>query len=172
MSSEEEQRSEQGPRSRVFAISTVVGQERTVAHLLAMRAKTNNLPIYAIIVPEVLKGFIFVEAPGPHVVEEAVAGIKHVKSQRFGPWRGLVTGPISYSELEQMLITKPVIEDLEVSDIVEIVSGPFKGMRAKITRVDRAKQEVTLELLEATFTMTLTVHADSVKLVQRGEREE
>jgi transcriptional antiterminator NusG len=42
-------------------------------------------------------------------------------------------------------------------------------MRAKITRIDKAKGEVTLELLEATFTLPITVHSDYVKLVEKGK---
>jgi transcriptional antiterminator NusG len=61
-----------------------------------------------------------------------------------------------------------MIEELDIGDIVEVVSGPFKGMRAKITRVDQTKEEVVLELLEATFTLPITVHADYVKVVEKG----
>jgi transcriptional antiterminator NusG len=42
-------------------------------------------------------------------------------------------------------------------------------MRAKITRIDKPKGEVTLELLEATFTLPITVHSDYVKLVEKGK---
>ena len=41
-------------------------------------------------------------------------------------------------------------------------------MQAKITRIDKTKNEVTLELLEATFTLPITVHADYVKLVKKA----
>jgi len=58
-----------------------------------------------------------------------------------------------------------------VDDQVEVVSGPFKGMKAKITRVDKTKEEVTLELLEATFTLPITVHADYVRLVEKAKKE-
>jgi transcriptional antiterminator NusG len=54
---------------------------------------------------------------------------------------------------------------------VEVTGGPFKGMRAKITRVDKAKSEVTLELLEASFTLPITVDSDYVKLVERSRSE-
>jgi transcriptional antiterminator NusG len=64
-----------------------------------------------------------------------------------------------------------VIEELDEDDLVEIVGGPFKGMRAKIMRVDRTKEEVILELLEATFTLPITVHADYVKLVEKAKKE-
>ncbi|MDI9644919.1 MAG: hypothetical protein QFX35_06855, partial [Candidatus Verstraetearchaeota archaeon] len=42
-------------------------------------------------------------------------------------------------------------------------------MQAKVTRVDKTKSEVTLELLEAPYTLPITVHAEQVKLIARGE---
>ncbi|TLM98954.1 hypothetical protein FDZ71_16405 [bacterium] len=52
---------------------------------------------------------------------------------------------------------------------MEIIAGPFKGMQAKVTRVDKAKSEVTLELLDAPYTLPITVHAEQTKLIARGE---
>jgi transcriptional antiterminator NusG len=79
---------------------------------------------------------------------------------------------VTFSEVERYLVVKPVIEELDENDVVEVIGGPFKGMRAKITRVDKTKEEVTLELLEATFTLPITVHADYVKLVEKAKGEE
>ena len=154
---------EEKPFGMIFAVRTTAGQEKNVANLIIVRAGSNNLPIKAILVPETLKGYIFVEADGPHFVEEAIIGLKHVRSR--------VPGMVDFSEVERYIIIKPVIEELDEEDIVEVVGGPFKGMRARITRIDRTKEEVTLELLEATFTMPITVHADYVKLVEKGQRE-
>jgi len=96
-------------------------------------------------------------------VEKAIAGIKHVRSR--------VPGIVSFSEIERYIVRKPIIEELSENDIVEITGGPFKGMRAKITRIDKTKEEVILELLEATFTLPITVHSDYVKLVERAEKK-
>jgi transcriptional antiterminator NusG len=79
---------------------------------------------------------------------------------------------VSFSEVEKYNVVKPVIEELDVDDVVEIISGPFKSMRAKITRIDKTKSEVILELLEATFTLPITVHADYVKVVEKAKKEE
>ena len=147
----------------VFAVRTTAGQEKNVADRIAARVETNKLPIKAILVPETLKGYVFIEADGPHFVDEAIAGIKHVRSR--------VPGIVSFSEVERYIVVRPVIEELDVEDLVEVVGGPFKGMRAKITRVDKTKEEVTLELLEATFTLPITVHADYVKLVEKAKKE-
>jgi transcriptional antiterminator NusG len=74
--------------------------------------------------------------------------------------------------MERFIVTKPVIEDLTVGDSVEVVGGPFRGLRARITHVDKMKEEVTIELLEEGFaTLPITVHADYVKLVTRGGGE-
>ncbi|UCB61514.1 MAG: transcription elongation factor Spt5 [Candidatus Bathyarchaeota archaeon] len=145
----------------MFAVRTTAGQEKNVANLIAVRVGSSKLEVKSILVPEMLKGYVFVEAEGPHSVEEAIAGIKHVRSR--------VPGIVSFSEVERYIVVKPVIEELDIDDTVEIVSGPFKGMRAKITRIDKTKNEVILELLEATFTLPITVHADYVKVVEKAK---
>ena len=149
--------------TKIFAVKTTTGQERNVAKLIAARVEMNNIPIRAILVPETLKGYVFVEAEGPHFVEEAIAGIRHIRSR--------VPGIVSFSEIERYIVRKPIIEELSENDIVEVTGGPFKGMRAKITRIDLAKAEVILELLEATFTLPITVHSDYVKLVEKAKTE-
>jgi len=148
----------------VFAVRTTAGQEKNVANLLEAKAKMGEIAIKAVLVPELLKGYVFIEADGPHSVEKVIAGVKHVRSR--------VPGIVTFPEVERYIVVKPVIEELDDNDLVEVVGGPFKGMRAKITRVDKAKEDVTLELLEATFTLPITVHADYVKLVEKAKKEE
>lgn len=149
--------------AKIFAVRTTTGQEKNVAKLVAAKTQMNRIPIKAILVPETLRGYVFIEADGPHFVEKAIAGIKHVRSR--------VPGIVSFSEVERYIVRKPIIEELSENDIVEVTGGPFKGMRAKITRIDQAKEEVTLELLEATFTLPITVHSDYVKLVEKAKSE-
>ena len=149
--------------SQIYVVKTTSGQEANVANLIYMRAVTNKLPIYAVMVAEGLKGYVFVEAAGPHFVDDASSGIKHVKQR--------LQGVTTASELERYLLVKPVVEELNVEDVVEVVGGPLKGMRAKIVKIDKVKNEVTLELLEAAVTMPITVNADYVRLVSRGRKE-
>lgn len=151
----------QKPRMQIFAVRTTTGQEKTVAELLVSRAALKKLPISSIVAPEVVKGYVFVEAAGPHFVDDVISGVKHA--------RGRTKGVIDVSAIERFLITKPVIEDLGVEDMVEVVAGPFRGLRARITHIDRPKEELTIELLEEGFaTLPVTVHSDYVKLVQRA----
>ncbi len=146
---------------KIFAIKTTTGQERNVARLIATKVEMTHIPIKALLVPDTLKGYVFIEADGPHLIEEAISGVRHVRSR--------IPGLISFNEIERYIVRKPVMEDLTEEDVVEITGGPFKGMRAKITRLDKSKGEVTLELLEATFTLPITVHSDYVKLVEKGK---
>ncbi len=147
----------------VFAVRTTAGQEKNVANLIEAKVKINDLQVKAVLVPEMLKGYIFIEADGPHSVEKSIAGVKHARSR--------VPGVVTFPEVERYIVIKPVIEELDADDLVEVIGGPFKGMRAKITRVDKAKEDVILELLEATFTLPITVHADYVKLVEKSKKE-
>jgi transcriptional antiterminator NusG len=154
-------KSEEEYSTKIFVVKTTTGQEKNVARLIAAKVEMTHIPIKAILVPDVLKGYVFLEADGPHFVEEAIAGVRHVRSR--------IPGLVSFSEIERYIVRKPVLEDLNEDDVVEITGGPFKGMRAKITRIDKSKGEVTLELLEATFTLPITVHSDYVKLVEKAK---
>jgi len=157
-----EKKEEEPFSTKIFVVKTTTGQERNVARLVSAKVEMTNIPIEAILVPDTLKGYVFIEADGPHLVEEAIAGVRHVRSR--------IPGLVSFSEIERYIIRKPVLEDLDEEDVVEITGGPFKGMRAKITRLDKSKGEVTLELLEATFTLPITVHSDYVKLVEKARK--
>ncbi|MEM3760601.1 MAG: hypothetical protein QXZ02_05775, partial [Candidatus Bathyarchaeia archaeon] len=54
--------------TKIFAVKTTTGQERNVAKLITARIEMNKIPIKAILVPETLRGYVFVEAEGPHLV--------------------------------------------------------------------------------------------------------
>ena len=152
---------EKGKReTSIFAIRTTAGQERNAAELIEARVKTDKLSVLSILVPETLRGYIFLETTEPHVVDEAIAGIKHIKSR--------IAGKVHASEVQKYLESKPFIEELGVGDLVEVSGGPFKGMRAMVTKINKAKHEATLELLEATFTLPITVSADYLKLIEKS----
>jgi transcriptional antiterminator NusG len=156
----EEEEARNGVQTMFFAVRTTAGQERNAAELVGFKAQSKKLPVISVLAPETLRGYIFIEALNPHVIEEAIAGIRHVKSR--------VPGRVQFPEIEKYLITKPIIEELDVGYTVEITGGPFKGMRAKITRVNKVRKEATLELLEATFTLPITVNVDYLKVVKKA----
>ncbi|MEM1547371.1 MAG: transcription elongation factor Spt5 [Candidatus Methanomethylicia archaeon] len=145
----------------VYAVRCTSGQEKNIAILLEQRVRTENIPLKSIVVPINIRGFFFIEADGPHIVERAILGLKHVK--------GLIPGKTEISSIEHLILPKPTIESLNIGDTVEIVSGPFRNMRARISRINKDKQEVVLELLEATYSLPITMKADYVKKIIEGE---
>lgn len=147
--------SERTVRTSLYAVKVTNGQERTVAMMLSDKAKVEGLPIAAILAPAELKGYIIVEAERPHIVDELIRGMRHTRER--------VQGTISPEEVDHYIETRPVVEGLEEGTLVEVIAGPFKGMQARVVRVDVTKEEVTIEILEAAFTLPITVHADYVR---------
>lgn len=141
--------------SKFFAIRTTGGQERVVANLVQIRANTKKLQIRSIIVLDSFKGYIIVEAPDSNAAYEALAGIRHV--------RGQIRGDLPFKDIEGYLVKKPVVSELSTSDTVEVIAGPFKSMKAKITRVDYEKQEATVVLLDSPYQIPVTVDANYLK---------
>ena len=149
------QLSEKTVRTSLYAVKVTNGQERTVSLMLADKAKVEGLSIQAILAPSELRGYIIIEAPTPHIVDELIRGMRHTRER--------VQGTISPDEVDHYIETKAVVEGLDEGTIVEVIAGPFKGMQARIVRVDLSKEEVTIEILEAAFTLPITVHADYVR---------
>lgn len=147
--------------SRIFAVRTTAGQEMNVALLIERRCIAKNINVKSIISPPDVSGYVFLEANGPNIVSLAIEEIKHV--------RGWVPGKVELNDITKFLIQQPIIDLINIDDKVEIVSGPFKGMQAKVTRVDKTKGEVTLELLEAPYTLPITIRAEQVKIISKGE---
>jgi transcriptional antiterminator NusG len=147
----------------LFAIRTTIGQEKGVAQLIMKRMESLGLKSFkAILVPDQLKGYVFVEAFKSEDVQQACLGVPHI--------RGKPIGKISINDIEHFLIPRVPTEGLGVSDLVEIISGPFKGEKAKVTRIDTTKEEVTLELLESAYPIPIKVHADYIKLIEKGDK--
>ncbi len=120
--------------------------------------------IKAILVPETLRGYVFIETTEFRDVEIAISGVPHV--------RGRVGGKVSLSEIDRFLAPPPAAEGISEGDVVEIISGPFKGERAKVQRVDAGKEELILELLDSPYTIPVRVHADFAKIVERAVKQE
>lgn len=155
---------EEVQKPAVFAVRSTIGQEKNTADMIVTRAKNFNLPIKAVLAPPGIRGYVFVEATGKSTVEQARVGIKHA--------RGVISGEIPMSEIEQFLVPKPVVVGMEIGDIIELTSGPFRGERARIIRIDEPKEEITVELFEATVPIPVTVRGDFVKMIQKKEKEE
>ena len=145
-------------------MKTTGGQEKTVATYVANRALQKKKPIYSVLALDTWKGYVLFEAPNSQVVDESNQGIKHVRSK--------IPGMMQYSDIEKFLVTKSMVAELNEGDTVEIVAGPFKTMRAKISRVEKEKLEVVVTLLDTAFSMPITIDASFTKLVERAKPEQ
>ena len=141
--------------SKFFAIRTTGGQEHIVANILQNKINAKGLGIRSILALDNFKGYIIVEAQDSNVAYEALAGIRHA--------RGQIRGELPFKDIEGYLVKKPVVSDLTVDDTVEVIAGPFKAMKAKITRVDYEKQEATVVLLDSPYQIPVTVDANYLK---------
>jgi len=147
--------------SKFFAVKTTANQERIVANLMAAGVKKRNANVYSILAPKELKGYIIVEAESNEDIVKAIRGVPHVK--------GLIKGELNFSEIEHFLKPKKAAEQIREGYKVEIISGPFKGETAIVKRVDEAKNEITVELIEAVVPIPITVKADHVRVLEKKE---
>jgi transcriptional antiterminator NusG len=147
----------QASDSKFFAIRTTGGQERVVASQIQVRVNAKRIGIRSVMVLDSFKGYIIVEAPDSNVAYEALAGIRHV--------RGQIRGDLPFKDIEGYLVKKPVVSELNIDDTVEVIAGPFKSMKAKITRVDYEKQEATVVLLDSPYQIPVTVDANYLKKI-------
>jgi len=148
---------------KIFAVRTTTGRETQVIDKLLLKIRQLGLSIYAILKPREVKGYFFVEAENAEDINKAIYGVTHSKG---------VIGEVRLDEIKHFLST--TIEQIKINtgDTVEIVSGPFKGERAKVQRITKAKEEVIVELIEAAVPIPITVKLDSVRVVNEQKEDE
>ncbi len=155
---------EEEPSSNVFTVKTTLGRENVVMDFLSSRIQAQSIPIKAVMHPPELKGYIFVEG-SIEDVQRSIQGIPHI--------RGVINKPVELNKLQQFLVPKVINIELNIGDIVEILTSPFKGDKARVARVDKTKNEVTLELLEAGVPIPVKVNMEFVKVLEKvSERKE
>ncbi|MBI2542958.1 MAG: transcription elongation factor Spt5 [Candidatus Aenigmarchaeota archaeon] len=145
----------------IYTIKTVVGRENVVLDAVASKIRSENLRISSLFHPEEIKGYVFVEGEIEDV-EKSVKSLPHS--------RGLIKKPVDIKQIERFLQPKSVEVEVAVGDIVEIIGGPFKGERGKITRYDKAKRETTIEPSEAPIPIPITVSAEFVKVLEKSKK--
>jgi transcriptional antiterminator NusG len=141
--------------SKFFAIRTSGGQEHIVVNLAQNRINSKKIAVRSILLLDSFKGYIIIEAPNSNIAYDALIGVRHVKGQ--------IRGELPYNDIENYLVKRPVVSELSIDDTVEVIAGPFKSMKAKITRVDYEKQEATVLLLDSPYQIPVTVDANYLK---------
>jgi transcriptional antiterminator NusG len=147
----------------ITTIRTTVGRENAVIDALMSKAKNSALDIRAMFHPSELKGYIFVEGSFEDV-NELIKMVPHVK--------GLIKKEVSMADIKKFLEIKKLEVTVNRGDIIEVTGGPFKNERGRVTRVDEAKSELTIELLDAAIPIPITIPIDSARVVEAAEKRE
>ncbi|MEM4153075.1 MAG: transcription elongation factor Spt5 [Candidatus Pacearchaeota archaeon] len=147
----------------IFVVKVTTNKEDHAVEMIAERAEKKNLNVFSVARPHGLRGYILLEAADLDSAEQAIHNLPYVKN--------LITKPISYKEIESMMQPVAAAINIEKGDIVEMLTEPFKREKAKVTRVDKTREEVVVELLEAAVPIPITVKIDNVKVIRRGKTE-
>src|SRR3989338_6820605 len=147
----------------IWALRTTANREDQVMDFVASNAIKKKLEVYSVVRAHGMRGYVFVEAATKTDAEQVAFNIPYA--------RGILSKPVQYAEIEHMLEQVKVEMNIMKNDIVEIITGPFKRQQAKVTRIDKVKEEVVLELLEAAVPIPITLKMDAIKVVRRESEE-
>ncbi|MBI2971196.1 MAG: transcription elongation factor Spt5 [Candidatus Aenigmarchaeota archaeon] len=144
--------------SIIVTIRTTTGRENVVIESIMAKVKHHTIPIRSIFHPTELSGYVFIEGE-INDIEASVKGIPHV--------RGLINKDVPMTQLERFLVAEKQQIKVETGDVVEIVGGPFKGEKGKVTRVDETKNELTVEFLDAAIPIPVTISVNSIRIYEK-----
>lgn len=144
--------------SHLFAIKTTGGQEKVVMNMLEAKTRLGKLGIQSVLLVDNLKGYVVIEASDPNLAYGAIDGVRHI--------RGQLRGELDFGDIEGYLVKRSSASQLAIDATVEITGGPFKGMRATVSRIDAEKEEATVVLLDAAYQLPVTVDANYLKPVK------
>ena len=150
--------------AQIFALRTTANREDQVMDFLTSNVTKKKLEVYSIVRPHGMRGYIFLEAATKEDAEQAAFNVPYA--------RGILPKAVTYQEIEHMLEKKKKDVNIQQGDICEIISGPFKREKAKIIRVDKQKEDVIVELLEAAVPIPITLKLDAVKVIRRDTDDE
>ena len=167
----------------LFIVKTAIGSEKRVADEMQARLMGSgslsvlNKDIFGILHPTGMRGYVMVESSALHHVEKLIgrSGGRDPKARRglnqtpLKNAKTVLPGEAALKDILPYLEPKAVTSGIEVGCIVEIVTGAFKGEKARVTSVAETKEEVSMELYEQPIPMTLKMRGDHVRVVERVE---
>lgn len=158
-----EEQTNQTQGNQIYALRTTANREDQVMDFVTSNAKRKKLEVYSVIRPHGMRSYIFLESATKADAEQAAFNVPYA--------RGILPKTVEYKEIEHMLEQVKHEVNIQKNDICEIIAGPFKREKAKITRIDKTKEEVVVELLEAAVPIPITVKMDAVKVIRRDTQE-
>lgn len=154
---------EEKQETLIFTLRTTANREDQVMDFISANVVKKKLEVYSAVRPHGMRGYIFIEAKTQSDAEQAAHGIPYA--------RGILAHPVPFKEIEHMFEQAPTQVNIRKNDIVEIISGPFKREKAKVTRIDPVKEDVVVELLESAVPIPMTLKLDAVRVIRREEEE-
>ena len=184
---EPEETFEPEAETHLLVLKTQVGQERRVIEMLGNKARRFNIPIISLLSPQELRGYIFIETTDILAVQKGIRGVSYARSlvsqdmevrDEEGNFvkdrRGKIITermPVDtpFSDIAHFLAPVSAVAKIGVADIIELVSGPFRGEKAKVTKVDDAREELTVELIDSMVPIPITVKGEHVRVLEKAE---
>ena len=165
----------------IMILKTQIDQEKAVAQALYEKANAkaksglSERDVYAILSPAGLRGYVFVEGMNTNRLNDEVRDIKKARnfvkdektSSNSDDRNSQTNGEIPIEEISPYLVPVSAVVGIVEGDIVELVNGPFKGEKARVQQIDQAKEEITVELIEAMVPIPVTVKGDSVRIIEK-----
>ena len=145
----------------IYVYRVTAGQEKVVADVLHNKIRKEKIPLYSIAFMDTLKGYLMIEAADEVAARQAAMRIPHIK--------GVLKRPMTITDIETLVATKAAGIKLKKGDIVELVSGPFKGEKARVIKIDEAKEECTVELMEVAVPIPVTIKINTLRVYQKAE---
>ncbi len=141
----------------LYSVRTTIGQEKSASKSLRDESEKEGAEIYSVTAIDRLRGYLIVEAESDGEIERVIRGIKHI--------RGVIEQEMDIDQINHFLEQKPLTSEIKRGDIVELTSGAFKREKAKVKRIDKANEKITVEILEAEVPIPLTVDASDVRVI-------
>jgi transcriptional antiterminator NusG len=160
---DEEIKSINNKKTKIFSIKTQVGKEQNAADLVNARADKSKLEIPSILVTPELRGYLFIEGFEKERINDMIKTVSYA--------RNMLDGDIPVDQIEHFLIPTSAVAKIEEGDIVEMIAGPFRGETAKVTHIDDTKEEITVELFESVVPIPITVRGEQVRVVKRKDED-
>lgn len=147
-----------------FVVKVTSGQERIVANMLQNKATKSDIPVYSIIVLEGMRGYIIIEAKDEVACREFVSKEHNIK--------GILPKPLASEEVAKLINAPSKAQEIAKNDIVEFNTGPFKGYKAKVLKIDEAKNDMTVELMDVVVPIPITTKINTAKIIQKAKEKE
>ena len=150
-------------KTKIFSIKTQVGKEQNAADIINSRADKSKIKIPSILVTPELRGYIFLEGYDKERIKEMIKTVSYS--------RNMLEGDIPVEQIEHFLVPASAVAKIAEGDVVEMIAGPFRGETAKVTHIDDAKEEITVELFESVVPIPITVRGEQVRVVKKKEEK-